>query len=284
MKKLLLTMLTILTCGAAYALPTGNPADPALTPQGLFWNDECCEAPCDPCDPCGFDWDVSLRLGFYGDYVFNRKLQLNGPTDSRIDDFELFTNAGLIVLNFWERLDIYTTLGATNMALSTNALDFGLIGLGRLYLETESDFSWSVGVRGILWECGCTTVGLDARYFRTSPDIKRITVNETFSAYPEDLELEYREWQVSLGVSHRINMFVPYVAVQWSKVDVDFDGDPFLIPGITVAALSPRDLEERHQWGYAVGVSLVDCDIMTLNVEGRFRNEKAISVNAQIRF
>lgn len=288
MKKLLTLMLAVLSCGAAYALPTGNPADPLLTPNGLFWDDCWDNDSCDydPCDPCGFNWDVSLRIGYYGDFVFNRKLQLDGFDESQLKRVQLFTNAGLIVLNFWETLDIYGILGATNVNINAGSALFGIdtTAGGIVNIFTDSDFSWTVGARAVLWDWGCTVLGIDARYFRTNPNVRRITLNETFTSAPDDsLELRYHEWQVSLALSHRINVFVPYVAVKWNKADVDFDGAPITITGI-VPPFIPRDLENRRQWGYAVGVSLVDCDIFTVNVEGRYVDEKAIAVNAQVRF
>lgn len=284
MKKLLMTMLTVLACGAVYALPVGNPADPLLLTNGIFWDSCWDDDYYDPCDPCGFEWDMSLRIGYYGDFVFDRKMELDGFGDGNIERFELYTNAGLVVLNFWERLDIYATFGSTNFDIHTRSGLFGLPDvLGSFTrIETDGAFSWSVGARAVLWNWGCTTLGLDARYFRARPDIKSIVYQGAITANPDDLELHYHEWQVDLGLSHRINMLVPYIAVKWSKADVDIDGN--LVIPILEATFLGRDLENRRQWGYAIGVSLIDCDIMSLNVEGRFRDESAVAVNAQIRF
>ncbi len=56
-----------------YALPIGNPSEASLCTQGVFFGGSNCNT-CDPCF-CWFDaW--SLRLGYYGDFVFNRNLRL----------------------------------------------------------------------------------------------------------------------------------------------------------------------------------------------------------------
>ncbi len=76
MKKWIFCSLCLLSSGAVYALPVGNPAEASLLTNGIFFSPG---VNCNPCDPC-FSWfDIwSLKLGFYGDYVFNRHLKIRG--------------------------------------------------------------------------------------------------------------------------------------------------------------------------------------------------------------
>lgn len=280
-------MLTILTCGAAYALPVGNPSEASLLCDGLVWEGHCGSDPCDPC----LTWcdAFSLRVGFYGDYVFNRHMRTrHGPRPrAQIENFEIWTNAAYLAANFWDRFDIFATLGTTSIDLSTNISAFAPIPVfvvgERIDIVTDSRFSWSVGGRGTIWECGCTALGIEGQYFRTRPNITRISVADVFSFYPNDFETTYSEWQVGLGLSHRINMFVPYVAVKWSgsKWDSNSDFETITFGGGTVTT---TDFKNKKHWGYAVGVSLIDCEKAMLTVEGRFADEKAVYVNGQIRF
>src|ERR1700722_316394 len=145
MKKLFMTMLTILTCGAAYALPVGNPSDASLLCDGLIWEGHCG----DPCDPCLTWCDAfSFRLGFYGDYVFNRHLKVNhNDGNNNIEHTKIFTNAAFLAANFWDRFDVFATLGATNIGIDTNLSAFDFITGPRIEVETNTHFSWSVGVR-----------------------------------------------------------------------------------------------------------------------------------------
>ena len=283
MKKLFVTILTFLTCGAAYALPVGNPSDASLLCDGLLWKAHCGN-PCDPyltwCDA------LSLRAGFWGDYVFNRHLKIDHhDTDSDIEHTRIFTNAAFIAANVWDRFDIFTTLGATNLFLDSNAFSFGAFTANgaRIEIETETDFSWSLGARGTIWECGCTSLGAEAQYFSTRPNVRRVTAGAIASVYPDSIiDAKYHEWQVGVGLSHRINMFVPYVAVKWSHAKLRLDNAQPGIPGLPDVTL--YNLQNNKDWGYAVGVSLIDCDKASLTVEGRFGDEKAIHVNGQIRF
>lgn len=280
MKKLIMTMLTVLACGSAYALPVGNPSDASLLCDGLFREGHCG----DPCDPCMSWCDAfSFRFGFYGDYVFNRHLEVDtSSNDSDIEHTEIYTNAGLVVANFYDRLDVFATFGGTNIAIDTNAFSFAGTNGQRLEIETETSFSWSIGVRGTIWECGCTSLGAEAQYFSTRPDVCRVTQGAQLSVYPNNIDARYHEWQVGVGISHRINMLVPYIAVKWSNAKMKFDnarpGDP--LP----AGLTLYNLEPKNGWGGAVGVSLIDCEKASLTAEYRFGDEKAVHVNAQIRF
>lgn len=281
MKKLFTTLLTVLACGAVYALPVGNPSDASLLCDGLIWEGHCG----DFCDP-SLTWcdAFSIRVGFYGDYVFNRHMRTNGHDlpHSDIEHTKISTNAALIVANFWDRFDIFTTLGTTNFFLDTNEATFTSIGSGRLQLETSSHFSWSVGARGTIWECGCTSLGAEGQYFSTRPDIKRVTFESIESIYP-DSDAKYWEWQVGLGISHRINILVPYVAIKWSRAKQEFGNALFPFAAGADLATIPNTKNKKH-FGYAVGCSLIDCEKASLTVEGRFVDEKALYVNGQIRF
>lgn len=160
MKRLLKSVLVFAALGSAsslQALPVGNPAEPSLMIDGILWEG----FGGDPCDPCTTWCDaVSLRLGYYGDYVFDRVLKTdvskeflmgeaptaasgnittNSPTTTtaranpaygkHFQDAEMFTNAAFMALNIWDRFDVFCTLGATNGYLKGNSASFNLVGL-----------------------------------------------------------------------------------------------------------------------------------------------------------
>lgn len=280
MKKLVAITLTILSCGMAYALPLGNPAEASMLCDGIYF-----EGPCYSfCQP-GITWcnAFSFRFGFYGDYVFNRHLECdeNHIVDD-IEDTELFTNAAYLVANYWDKLDFFVTLGASNFRICTNAFTFNGPNSQRFVLESETDFSWSVGVRLTFLQLGCTTLGAEGQYFFTKPHVTRVTVGDTNSNYPPNfIKLKYQEWQFGFGVSHRIWNLVPYVGAKACGVKVDF-GDALIPVGASI--LSLPDLDNRFIGGFVIGVSLVDCDRMALTVEARYPDEKALYANGQIRF
>lgn len=294
MKRLVMTMLTVLTAGSAFALPVGNPSDASLLCNGLFWEGNCCG---DPCDPCGSWCDAfSFRFGFYGDYVFERHLKFKAPaalvpvgTHGRVvDHTRINTNAGYLALNICNRFDVFATLGVTRLGLDISGPAILVAAGSRVHLETNSNFSWSVGGRLTLWECGCTALGLEGQYFSWRPNVQRVSgsiAGVALNINPTGQHLRWQEWQVGLGISHRINILVPYVAVKYSRAYTSWSGTPDPVLAALIPAFAPgsRFRSQKH-WGYAVGVSLVDCGKMDVTAEGRFADEKALYINAQIRF
>lgn len=395
MKRLLKSVLVFAALGSAsslQALPVGNPAEPSLMIDGILWEG----FGGDPCDPCTTWCDaVSLRLGYYGDYVFDRVLKTdvskeflmgeapkdasgnivaNSPTQTKsrenpaygkhFQDAEMFTNAAFMALNIWDRFDVFCTLGATNGYLKGNSAAFNLVGLfgtneqtaqlntlvpnvslaqSVVELYTDTAFAWSVGARAALWECGCATLGASFQYAQSKPKVEELnvlcnaaefTINKPQGyvgvEFPLDLtagtpnatgtkdaSIDYHEWQASLALSYRLNMFTPYIGVKWSRASFDADtiriAQPKLATAILdVTTLNPtiagagtvtqqgqngeladtmqivsmqiNKMKSRKSCGLAVGTTIVDADKYAVTVETRLIDERAAHVNAQFRF
>lgn len=394
MKRLLKSVLVFAALGSAsslQALPVGNPAEPSLMIDGILWEG----FGGDPCDPCTTWCDaVSLRLGYYGDYVFDRVLKTdvvkmfdmgaapettdtdklaNDPTTptprpnpaygKHFQDAEMFTNAAFMALNIWDRFDVFCTLGATNGYLKGNSASFNLVGLfgakqqntinpaalpnvslsqAVVELYTDTAFAWSVGARAALWECGCATLGASFQYAQSKPKVEELnvlcnaaefTINKpqgyVGAEFPlnlnagtdaatgtKDASIDYHEWQASLALSYRLNMFTPYIGVKWSRASFDADSiriaQPKLAEAILdVTTLNPtiagsgnvlnnaegefadtmqivsmqiNKMKSRKSCGLAVGTTIVDADKYAVTVETRLIDERAAHVNAQFRF
>lgn len=393
MKRLLKSVLVFAALGSAsslQALPVGNPAEPSLMIDGILWEG----FGGDPCDPCTTWCDaVSLRLGYYGDYVFDRVLKTDvnkeftmgeNPTAStgnaadtttpkprensaygkHFQEAEMFTNAAFMALNIWDRFDVFCTLGATNGYLKGNSAAFNLVGLfgddenaaqpigtslpnvaldqSVIELYTDTAFAWSVGARAALWECGCATLGASFQYAQSKPKVEELnvlcnaaefTINKpkgyvnqdfpldlkagtTAATGTKDASIDYHEWQASLALSYRLNMFTPYIGVKWSRASFDADtiriAQPKLAtPVLDVTTLNPtiagagdvpnggvgqisdtmqivsmqiNKMKSRKSCGLAVGTTIVDADKYAVTVETRLIDERAAHVNAQFRF
>lgn len=384
MKRLLKSVLVFAALGSAsslQALPVGNPAEPSLMIDGILWEG----FGGDPCDPCTTWCDaVSLRLGYYGDYVFDRVLKTDVAKDfemgthytadagssttpettsnaaygKHFQDAEMFTNAAFMALNIWDRFDVFCTLGATNGYLKGNSAAFNLVGLFGLTgtsvaatdlpnvnltqavveLYTDTAFAWSVGARAALWECGCATLGASFQYAQSKPKVEELnvlcnaaefTINKpkgyVDQKFPleltagtetatgtKDASIDYHEWQASLALSYRLNMFTPYIGVKWSRAS--FDADTIRIaqpkaaafvedittlnPTISgkaqdantlqdtmqIVSLQINKMKSRKSCGLAVGTTIVDADKYAVTVETRLIDERAAHVNAQFRF
>jgi hypothetical protein len=276
MKKYFLTFILMVLYGTGHALPVGNPADPMLFTKGFSFHS------------CRYhDW-WTLRLGFYGDYVFEHHGKLTG-NGSHLDlpHTGLNTNAGLLVANLWRRCDLFATLGASHLFLRANR---GTLLGNSVFLDTESSFSWSLGGKFILFQ-GCNWfAGVEGQYFTFSPRINFIR-NEAIDEvtptinYPNK-SMHYREWQAGVSLAYAIGLRcgglrpIPYIGAKWSNVRADLGN--LASPG-PVSLVFGR-LEEPRHIGFAVGVTLIGCCRLSFNIEGRFADERAFALNSQYRF
>jgi len=218
---------------------------------------------------------------------------------------KIWTNAAYLALNFCDRYDIFTTFGQSKIRLESfgNAflvqhnpallpeIDFPQNRLDEI--DFESHFSWSIGARASLWECCCFGVGGEVQYFRTTPNLNYASDRAVFLEYRQDVKSTYDEWQVGLAAYYRLSLncsflssTVPYVGIKWS--DAYFDMGNALIPdstGISIThSLTLINQHSYRHFGYVVGVTTVFCNRLELSVEGRFRDERALYVNGQVRF
>ncbi len=222
---------------------------------------------------------------------FTGKDLTNVALHKNMTQSELYTNAGYLALNIWDRFDVFCTLGTTNAYIKGSSAAFNLVGLlgindtntsgitdvdkavpnasiGNAFVElyTDAEFSWSIGARGALWECGCATLGAEFQYAQAKPEISQINVVSNVAqfsiAHPkgfvgEDAKLplptmatnstqpnltktksvsaNYGEWQVGLALAYRLNFISPYVGIKWSRAKIDFDGAYIAQPQLTEA-------------------------------------------------
>lgn len=286
MKKILIMCAVLVSCMRLVALPLGNPVDPSLIGEGLICQNRY-ESQYSTWPLCyGRTW--SLRLGFYGDYVFNQKLVQRETHRPNVHLSQLNTNGAYVALNLWDRLDIFTVLGATNLNWIAEAITPPL-GTFKYLLQTDTHFSWSVGLRATLLEWQCWGIGAEAQYFRAKPNMNFAGVEGVEKDYLND-SLTYQEWQIGGGIAYRFNFyndcsaFVPYIGIKWNGCHVDIPS--LTITDNTVQALPFQlvDLRKNVYWGYAIGLTLVTANRASITVEGRFRDQTAVQVNGQLRF
>jgi len=271
---------SLLLSASLCALPVGNPAEPAFFTDSAFCS--------------SFGPSLSLRGGFYGDYVFNRHLQVDSSeTSAHIDRTRLYTNAGYIALNYCSFLDLFATLGASHMWLRTPSTAFRLRGLaeGEFFtIDTNTSFSWSVGSRIALWECRCFTLGVEGQYFQSAMSIDYVREEDDNPIYISGHDACYREGQCGLALSRAFVAcdpkiaFVPYLGVKAAWSDVTMDNLRVVVDNIQTDTYFLRDLESTKVWGVAVGMSVALRGTIALSAERRFGDEQGVYINGQIRF
>ncbi|MCC5832345.1 MAG: hypothetical protein JJU12_04805 [Chlamydiales bacterium] len=283
MRKHILTIFTILLIPiSAKALPVGNPWDASLISTGVFWNRGF--EPFGYYDPYYECLDFfSIRIGFYGDYVFNRKFAIDAPgRGETISETRINTNGGFLALNLFHIADLYGVFGSTNLAFETPESAFGVADNRIYYLETNSNISFTAGARVTLFEFCDLAIGADGKYLYTRPRLNSGRREGGPVEYFSDYIL-YQEWQVSLGAAYRVPIsstvkVVPYAAVEWAHAKIDFDN---LTNEPPIHAFP--NLRTPHNFGYALGLTMVGWERWSATIEGRFINEFAFFLNIQFQ-
>ncbi len=218
--------------------------------------------------------------------VTEAKSRPNVALHKNMTQSELYTNAGHLALNIWDRFDLFCTLGTTNAYIKGSSAAFNLIGLigaaddpgnastptlpnaditnAFVELYTDSEFSWSIGARGALWECGCATLGAEFQYAQAKPQVSQLNVVSNvaqfsishpkgfvgeFAKLPlpylstkdpdmskaKTVSANYSEWQAGIALAYRLNFISPYVGIKWARAKIDFDEAYITQPQLTEA-------------------------------------------------
>lgn len=193
------------------------------------------------------------RGGFYGDVVFNRYLDVDEEeSNETIKTTQLQTYSAYIALDFWESLELFSTLGATHFK----------IDLPLVQIKTESDLSWSIGLKAVIWNCDRFVLAGVAHYFSATSPLRHF----------HEIDLIYREWQIGGGATYQLSRCInPYAGLKIGRTKLDFNEGPF--------PLFPQ-LGNRRWLGGIFGVNFLFYDAFNLSIEGRFGDEAALHINS----
>ncbi len=284
-------MLAVITSYSIQALPVGNPSEASLLTWGVFLPPGNYNAQ-DPCC-CWFDaW--SLRVGYYGDFVFNRHLKIEGMGLGQGKDIQktvLNTNAGYLALNIGNQLDFFGTVGASHIHLSSNEISWFTTGDTEGRFNWDPEFSWSAGGRATLISRNCWTIGVEGQYFETIPDLSYfISYSDgVYNYFNKHQKMKYSEWQGAVGLSYTLTCccsnvsLIPYGAAKFAWSRFNTKNFQFIKAG-TLDTYTLFNMKAAKVFGYAIGLTTTFCQMVCVTVEGRFADETAFYVNGNFRF
>jgi hypothetical protein len=246
-----------------FGAPVGNPSFPEIIEEGFFISRD--------------SW-LDLRFGYEGDFVGDARLEQSQESSGRVDNFAQNTNAGTATLNILDRIDIYGVFGSSKVSSEWRFSNAGINSLAEL--ETLYSYLWGVGARGILFEWGSLSLGTGGRYERSHYDNVWLTINGA-SQPVSGTCLIWRDWQVDLDMSYKIEIFTPYVGVKYSNVVAEL-GD--FVVAIANNGSGNNRFVNRSPVGVFIGCTLSTGRYFMLNVEGRLIDEEAVTIAGDLRF
>ena len=244
------------------AMLVGNPAEPALETVGIF------TAPTAWC---------SMRATFFEDYVYQQRFLDEFPiaeSEHTKTFAKLTTQAGMLTLNFKNRIDLYGIAGASRFQLNQ-----------AIYSKTQ--FAWGCGTKLVIYGNDWLYIGADVKYFETNQKPLFFVDNGLAYNVIGDFQLKYHETQTSFGVCLRTKCIAPYI--YGTYLIAKFAPDPLTVLVRWPLSNHLTDIDckavvtQRHL-GMTVGATLLSGGKSSLSVESRMFNQNAIDVNMQLRF
>lgn len=259
-----IVVMFVLTSAVVYAAPVGNIAKPAMLKSAMLSKD----------NP-----DAALGLIGEGEFDFTTDMKLK---DSEGDDEYRFLG-GKIDVVFIDRFILYGLLGSAYY--EEEFTDEG----SKVKIETKNELAWGIGGTAILYETKLEQLGnsvlrfgVDGRYRSSELDVDKVIIDGTEYTIPSGsvtaMSVEYSDWQVAGAISLQWDRFIPYFGVKYS----DIDGKA----SMTVSGTTYTDdsVKLDNNVGVFVGTDILVLDSMSINVEGRFISETALTLGCAIRF
>lgn len=257
--KTVLIFLFLCSAQKLIAMYNGNPSSPMMPEVGVLFT---------------HSW-FSLKAGYEFDHAFERKLTMEShhvhATDNQSTSRGQF---GVLTMIFSDRAEFYSGLGSLKSTYSQHVHE------DRIHYHTDRDFAWSVGGRALFAYWGDVQFGLSASYLHFFPDIHSISVNGT-PVSKEQAELQYHEWQVGAGISYHIWWLFPYAGFVYSNAKAEF------LHLKSLEFFFPQEhfmLESKNHYGLMVGLGIAPEIGFAINAEGRFFDETAFTISADVRF
>lgn len=289
MRKFILIILSLCSTAGIEGLPVGSPLESLPLREGVVSGEN---------NPLFFkNIPLHLRFGFYGDYIFNRHMKVQGSEGKYIKTAQIITNAALINLNVGAYCDLFATLGTSHILIQNpiRAFNGGLPGNQNslLTFETVTSFSWSCGIRTLLCHRGPFLISAEGQYFATSPKLNYARSEGGDPLYLNN-KFSYKDIQLGLAASYRCllkassTIFLPYLGIKFSKAFLDIQGaNRELIPNFEQTLNKSfffRNLRSYKPFGYCVGLNIILANMLSFSLEKQFVDERAFSFNMQFQF
>lgn len=196
-----------------------------------------------------------------------------------IQRFSLMTNGGILTINVVDWFELFTMIGATQIAIRTPARVTALESA----LQFFPRFSWSLGASGVFWKCNALALGFRGQYFRTMPYINSFyDYASGVITYFNDKQASYYEWQASFGGSYTLQGPAQMECIPHASITAA--GAKMGLGGLNFSVHNLLNLKDKKMWGYAIGLSMVMRRKVGLTAEARFADQKALHIVGDLAF
>lgn len=230
--------------------------------------------------------NFAIKAGVDAEFVFDRDIKASAAVNSEITNAQWYM--GKISCVLFNRVEPYVKLGVAHMNVKWN--EDGK----NAKLESDNGFAWSLGSKALVWDFERPNLRLVADGYYRIADLsaeKGYYNGATLAMEPANSRFFIREWQISLIAATDIDVsamsdasdflgvtrIVPYAGVKYS----DISGRLRMI-WTSGNYNNPGQIRSKHKFGLVAGCDFVGPNSVSLNLEGRFIDETAITAGLQV--
>lgn len=265
MNKFAVLVAALFASTTLCAAPVGNTSAPEIIQEGFFIS----------CD----SW-INFRVGYEGDFVADGRMKQYNQGHGRVDTYEQWTNSGTVTFNILDRIDVYGVFGSSRTEADWRFGDISDGTVHRIQTETKYNFLWGAGARAIVYEWCNTSLGVGGRYSSCNYQPIWLTTDGVL-VDTSGSHFRWREWQVNLDVSYKIDLFTPYIGAKYSNARTRLKN---FNTSISADLTGANSFKNRIPVGLYVGCALSTGQYFMLNVEGRVIDEEAVTISGDFRF
>ncbi len=261
--KVAITVFPFWFSSPCHALYNGNPSAPELPESGCL---------------IGKDFFLGIKAGYIGDLVFSRSMIVKASqsqADHEISSFKSLMNAGIITVDFMNRVDLYTAIGTYQIKLSQKIRENN-----RIHYTSDHHIGGMAGIKAVLACWGDTQIGVDVKGFLSCPRIEAIHVNDSHADVGHS-KCSDRQWQIGAALSQRVGWFVPYIGATYTHAELKLKSLSSL------QQYYPKKevlLTNKYSFGFILGFGLAFDSMLSLNLEAKMIEETAGSCSLDFRF
>ncbi len=236
-----------------------------------------------------------VAVGFDGSFIFDKNLNFRGAEnidpfpDEDVKDADIEGGYQLMLKTSYgilDNLDVYVKLGWVDYKIDsifqgtreTGTYSFPFV------MNTDSDFAYGLGVKGNYEFRPSWLIGYDLQYLRSKHDMY-LTKKRTTEPTGVFKSTVMQEWHVAVSLAKKIKSFLPYVGVRYSDARFKTKGiEDQLVWGADMAWLYDFKFKADNNVGVFLGTDYNITKNLSVNIEGRFIDETAMSLGATYKF
>ncbi len=218
------------------------------------------------------EWSIGLEQ----EVVFERNMEnasLSGGQRVELEIDKAYRTMAKISYGLMDNMDMYIKLGTSEFEVDQKVFSPDESG----EKDSKTDFAYGAGLKwNMPLKKGCF-LGVDAQYLRHRNKYTYTNTSTAVYDVQED-KLTLQQWHVASYIGKKMGKFVPYLGVRYSDARLKSEGQS------TWVAPCNWKSEAEDNVGIFVGTDVKLADNWTLNVEGRFIDETAMSVGSSFKF